>query len=282
MPTEAFLAVIAAALMHAGWNALVKGRSGSDPLSSSVAIATGAAVVALPCLLVTGLPGKASTWFIVASIGLHITYFTLMGLSYRAADYSVAYPLTRGTAPLGTAILGVIIVGEPLQPLAWLGIALLSFGVVALGSEGLLRKGLTLQGLGFVVLNIANVVAYTLVDGMGARLAGNAVAYVMLMHLLTGICLVPLALAARGPVVLADMRARAGLSLMAGAMVLAAYSTVMWAMTKAPIALVGALREISVLFATILAAVLLGERFGPVRWLASVAVVVGLVAIRLA
>ncbi len=282
MPADAFLAVLAAAILHAGWNAMAKGRNGSDPLAASVAIAAGAAAVALPALILTGLPGRASAWFIAASVLLHVIYFTLVGLAYRAAHYSVAYPLTRGTAPLGTAILGAALLGENLRPLAWLGVALLSAGVVALGSEGLIRKGLDRRGLAVAGLNIGIIIAYTLVDGTGARASGNAPGYVTLMMLLTGLTLVPAAYLLRGADLMAAVWSRYRLGLLGGAMVLVSYGTALWAMTRAPIALVGALRETSVLFATVFAAFLLGERLGGVRWVSTVAIAVGLIAIRLA
>ena len=100
MPIEVIAAVLFAALVHAGWNAVAKSAGGSgDPMVATSAIAVGGAVIALPLLAVAGLPAAASFPYVVASGLIHVAYFMLVGLAYRAADYSAVYPLTRGSAP---------------------------------------------------------------------------------------------------------------------------------------------------------------------------------------
>lgn len=281
IPTEVFLAVLGAALLHAIWNAMAKG-AGGDPLLASAAIGLGAAAVALPALAVVGLPAAGSTPYVVASAIIHVAYFLMIGLAFRAADYAVIYPLYRGTAPLGTALIGTSVAGEMLELKTWGGIAVLCLGLLALGLDAMRRQGLTLQALGLGGAIALVIVAYTLVDGLGARASGNAPGYVCAMLVLTGVLLLPVLYDRLGPTMLSQAAGRTGYALLGGGLVLVSYGTALWAMTMAPIGVVAALRETSVLFATLIAAVLLRERVGPVRWLAAGLIVAGLVLIRLA
>ena len=280
MPAEAMVAVLAAAVLHAGWNALLKGRAG-DPLMTATLIAIGAMAVALPALLLTGLPLAASAPYLLASAFIHIGYFVLVGLAYRHGEYSAVYPLVRGGAPLFTAVLGWVLLGERLALPAAAGVTLLCAGVVGLGLDGLTRGGLTRASLMTLASLIAVIVAYTLIDGVGARLSGNAAAYVLAMMALNGALMLLAGLGLRGEALLATLRGGWRLGLGGGAMVLLSYGIALWAMTKAPIGLVGALRETSVLFACLIATFALGERFGPARWVAAFAIVGGLALIQL-
>jgi len=280
MPTHVLLAVLAAAVLHASWNAMLKGRTG-DPLVTSTWIAIGAAVVALPALVVSGVPQSASLPYVAASAIVHVGYFVLVGLAYRAADYSAVYPLVRGGAPLFTVLLGAALLGERPAPLAAIGVCVLCAGVIGLGRDGLRRGGLDRRALACVASLIAVIVGYTLIDGIGARVSGNAAGYVLAMMALNGALMLLTGLWLRGRALLPSVGADWGQALVGGAMVLISYGTALWAMTKAPIGLVGALRETSVLFAALIATFGLGERFGPARWLAAVAIVLGLALIQL-
>ena len=280
MPAEVVAVVLLAALVHAGWNAVAKSAGGSDPLISTSAIAVGGAVVSLPLLLITGLPAAASHPHVLASGVVHVVYFLLVGLAYRTADYSAVYPLTRGSAPLLTALLAATVLGEHLPALGWLGIALLSLGIVGLGSNAMSKGGIDARALAIAILNITVIVGYTLLDGAGTRLSGNPAAYVLTMMALTGAFLLPVVLAWMGAPSARAMLAHWRIALIGGAMVALSYGAALWAMTKAPIGMVAALRETSVLFACIIATVILRERFGPIRWLSAALIVAGMVAMR--
>jgi drug/metabolite transporter (DMT)-like permease len=281
MPVEVVAAVLLAALVHAGWNAVAKSAGARDPLLSTCAIALGGAVVSLPLLLLTGLPAPASHPHVLASGVVHVAYFILVGLAYRTADYSAIYPLTRGSAPLMTALLAATLLGETLPPLGWLGIALLSAGILGLGANAMLKGSIDARALIIAALNIGVIVAYTLLDGAGTRLSGNPAAYVLTMMALTGLFLLPIMLAWLGRDAIRSMLPHWCIALIGGAMVSLSYGIALWAMTKAPIGLVAALRETSVLFACVIATVVLGERFGLVRWLSAGLIVAGMVAMRI-
>lgn len=295
MAVDVFLVVLAAAFLHAGWNTLLKlrarpthGGALPDPMRSTLMLGIAGTVVAAPFMPLTGLPASAAWPYAFASAVIHIAYFLLVGAAYRAADLSAVYPITRGSAPLGSALLAALLLGERLAPQAWVGIAAISAGVVGLAAVALRRGGLTWAGLGFAGANAAVVMLYTLVDGQGVRLSGNAVAYTLLMEALCGPMLLPfLAYALRGegpigPVLRATLGAgRWWRALLGAAMSITAYGAALWAMTRAPIGTVAALREVSVLIGVLLGALVLRERVGLPRWIAAGVIVAGAMMVRL-
>jgi drug/metabolite transporter (DMT)-like permease len=281
MSSDVLLVVLAAAFLHATWNAMAKGRQGSDPMIGATVIAAGAGVVCLAMLAGFGMPAPASHPYVIASGLIHVLYFLLLGLSYRLADYSAVYPLMRGSAPLLTTAASFVFVGETIGAGPLAGIVLLSSGVLGLGFHAIRRGGLDRTGLLVAAANIVVIVAYTLIDGIGARLSGNPGGYVALMMLLTGVLHVAGVTAWRPRAVLDGLSQRWGFGLLGGAMVMASYGAALWAMTKAPIGAVAALRETSVLFGAAIATLVMGERFSAVRVLATAAIFGGLACLRL-
>jgi drug/metabolite transporter (DMT)-like permease len=278
LTTAILLAVLAGALLHASWNALIKWEL--DKLAASAAIAVGAGVVALPLALMSPVPLPASWPLIAFSSVIHVLYFVLVGYALRHADLGVAYPLTRGSAPAFTAIFAAVWLGETLALSGWLAVGAIAAGVMTLSADALARGGLTPRAAVLAFTNAAVVVAYTLVDGVGARLAGNAVSYVSWMMAGTALLIVPIALAFYREQVAEKERGFWTRALFAGALSIASYGIALWAMTRAPIGLVAALRETSVLFAAILGAIVFGERFGPKRWAALILIVIGIGLLR--
>jgi drug/metabolite transporter (DMT)-like permease len=278
LTTAILLAVLAGALLHASWNALIKWEP--DKLAASAAIAVGAGIVAIPVALFSPLP-LAPSWPLIAfSSVIHVFYFALVAQALRHADLGVVYPLTRGSAPAFTAILAAVWLGEMLALSGWLAVGAIAAGVVTLSADALLRGGLTPRAAILAFTNAAIVVAYTLVDGVGARLAGNAISYVSWMMAGTAALIVPIAFVFYRAQIAEKERGFWVRAFIGGALSIASYGIAIWAMTKAPIGLVAALRETSVLFAAILGALIFGERFGPKRWAALVLIVVGIGLLR--
>lgn len=275
MPPDIFAIILAAAFLHASWNAIAKGGKG-DPLVRANLIAIGSAIAAAPALLVSGLPDPASLMHVLASALIHVAYFVLIGLAYRHADYSAIYPLVRGSAPLFTTLLALLLLGETLEPVTWIGISVLCGGILGLGLDAVRRGGLNGRSLAIAALTTGVVVSYTLVDGLGARLSGNAAGYMLAMMGFTGLLMVPVMLFFQRAALFGASASLWGKSIAGGAMANISYGAALWAMTKAPIGLVGAIRETSVLFAALIATVALKERFGPARWVAAVMIVTGL------
>jgi drug/metabolite transporter (DMT)-like permease len=253
-----------------------------DPLTNAYLLIIGGGVIALPLLAVFGMPAWASWPYLLASGGIHLGSIVLIGLAYRAADYSAIYPLMRGGAPLMTTVAAALILGEVLRPQAWLGVVVLSLGIVGLSWNALRAGRLTSRSLVIAAMAALTIVAYTLADGLGTRVAQNAASYVLAMMALTGVLVLAVALASGPSRFVSAMAASWWQALTVGGVSMLSYGTALWAMTKAPIGLVGALRETSVLFAAVIGSVALKERFGLARWLAAFAIVIGLVLIQTA
>jgi drug/metabolite transporter (DMT)-like permease len=275
-----FLMVLLAACLHAGWNALVKLRL--DPFLAMTLIANACAVIAAPLLLVTGLPNAAAWPWIVASIVIHLGYYVFLAQAYRLADMSQIYPIARGAAPLMTAAVSSVFVRDPITPGGGIGIACLAIGVVLISLRGQ-RKLTPPSRLAILcaLATAATICGYTVVDGVGARAAGSAHAYAATLFALDGAPMLILCLWRYGVAGTRSALRFAAPGLAGGAMSLAAYWIVIWAMTVAPIALVAALRETSVLFGGLIAVIFLKEPATPVRVAAGALIVMGLAAMRL-
>jgi drug/metabolite transporter (DMT)-like permease len=237
-------------------------------------------VAALPA---TGLPSAPAWSWVIASVLIHIVYFAALIESYAAGDMGLVYPLARGSAPLMTAIATAMLVNEQIGMLGWIGIAALAAGVLLIsvrGGRDLAR--FDRRAVTFALITAVTVCAYTVVDGIGARMAGSAHAYTAVLFIGIGLAMPVYALVRGGARVFAPMAQHWAVGLGGGAMQLLSYGIAIWAMTVAPIALVAAVRETSVLFGTILAIVFLKEPLLLPRVAAALMIVGGLVLIRLA
>ena len=280
MDAFVFAAVLFAAACHAAWNAAIK--RGLDPLATTVVISVGAALVAAAMLPLVGLPAAASWPWCAASVLIHLFYFAALIESYRAGDLGQVYPIARGSAPLMTAAATTVFVGERLGILCWFGIILLVAGVLLLslrGGRDLAR--LDRKAVGFALFTAVTICAYSVVDGVGARLAGSANAYTVALFVGIAPVMVIYALARRGAAATLAIGRHWGLGLAGGTLQLGSYGIAIWAMTVAPIAIVAALRETSVLFGAAIAVVFLKEPLRAGRVAAALMIVGGLTLIRL-
>jgi drug/metabolite transporter (DMT)-like permease len=276
-----FLAVLSAAVMHAGWNAVV--RTGSDRFASILLLSitqSGLALLLLP--FVAGPASAAWPWVAGASL-LHTGYKLFLIRAYQHGDLSQIYPLARGAAPPIVALGGVVLLHEQLPATGWLAVAAIALGVGLMafrGGVGFTR--LPGKALGYALVTAGFVAAYTLADGAGARIAQTATGFAMWMFVGDGLAMLAYAAATRGPagvvrIVLPAWRT----GLPAGALSLGSYWIALWAFTRAPVALVAALRETSVLFAMLIASLLLKEQAGRWRWAAGLCICAGVVLMRL-
>lgn len=279
MSLEVIAAVLFGALLHALWNTLAKRNAGRA--GDAVVVGIMAGLPAALTLPLTPLPLNAAWVQIIASAIIHVAYFKVLAGAYRGGDLSVAYPLMRGLPPLVVAFAALFIFGEALSIAAWCAILVLIAGVLLLGWDGLRGGALSASGARFVAMQIAIIVVYTLVDASGVRAAGNAWSYIAWMFALTSVGLAPLSLSSLRAIATEGSRASAA-ALMGGACTLGSYGIALWAMTRAPVALVAALRETSILIGAILGVLLLGERFGARRWVAVLLVAAGVMGMRLA
>jgi drug/metabolite transporter (DMT)-like permease len=256
-------------------------RGGSDPLKTSFAVAAGGALVCVPVALFMPLPAPASWPYLVVSGLVHVGYFVVLGLAYRKADLSVAYPLMRGGAPLFTTLLAIAWLGDPATTGGIAGVVLVSLGIVGLAGDALMKRGMTATTALIIATMIAIVVVYTLADGQGARLSGSVAGYIAWGFTFNAIMLAPFAVWQLKGDFGALVREHAWRGLLGGALSALSYGIALWAMTKAPIGVVAALRETSVLFAILMGAVFLKEPLGVVRVVAAFLIVAGIAMMRI-
>ena len=280
MENFVFLAVLFAAACHAGWNALIK--VGLDPLSTTTLISLGAGLVALALAPLVGVPAWAAWPWLIASVIVHLCYFASLIESYRTGDLGQVYPIARGSAPLMTAAATTVFIGEKLSLIGWTGILLLVAGVLLLSARGGRELAeVDRRAIGFALFTALTICAYSVVDGIGARLSANPNAYSVWLFIGIAVVMLPYAIYRDGPDVIPAMRRFWRRGFAGGALQLLSYGIAIWAMTAAPIAIVATLRETSVLFGAVIAVVVLKEPLRAARIVAACLIVCGLILIRL-
>jgi len=272
-------AILFAAFLHAGWNALIKRRD-RDTLAATIAIAAGAALISLCFLPFVPPPAPASWPFLAASSVPQIAYYLLIAKVYRGSDLSLAYPVMRGTAPFFVAAANAILFGEVLSWMGFLGVGCICGGVLLIVS-GRFRRPDAARAV-TTAIGIALVIAsYTVLDGLGVRRSGSPAGYTLWVFLLTGLGLTGWTMIQRRTQMLQSLRADFWTGLGGGGASLLSYGIALWAMTKAPVAAVAALRETSILFAALMSMILLREKASWERIAAAMLLTAGAVAIRL-
>lgn len=279
------LIVLFAALLHAAWNALIK--SGDDKALDTALLQVAGGVVALPFAVWLGLP-PASGWpFIAASLLIHIGYYTALVGAYRHGELGLTYPIMRGFAPLLVALASGAFIGEAPSTASWFGIVGIAAGVALVG---LAHPGEALhhgKALAFAFANAVIIALYTIVDGHGVRTVGSdggALRYVLWLFVFDGLTYPSVVWWQRDRAgrraMLAHARRRWPQATLGGSASIGAYAIALWAMTRAPVASVAALRETSVLFAALIGTLLLKERFGLQRAAGTGVIVAGVMALK--
>lgn len=278
MEPLAITLVLAAAVLHATWNALVKVNR--DRFAAVAAIAAFGALSG-PVLIALDATPRAEAWpFLIASALIHIGYNSFLVLAYRVADLSHAYPLARGSAPLLATVGGVMLAGDVLAPTAFAGIVVICVGILMLSLNYSVRR----MGWGGLVWPLATglmISGYTVVDGMGVRASGAPLGYIGWLFFLDAFPLLVWALLRQRGEGLRRIAGAWRLGLMGGAMSFTAYGLVIYAMSFAAIGPVAALRETSVVIAAGIGAFVLKESFGGRRVLAALVVVGGVIVLNL-
>ncbi|HEY0638092.1 MAG TPA: EamA family transporter [Pseudonocardiaceae bacterium] len=269
-------AVLTSAVLHAGWNALA--HRSPDPAAAVVLIHLGLAGISLPLLPLVAPPLPAARPYLVAGLALHLVYTALLARCYRIGEFNQVYPLARGTAPLLVAVVAVTVVGERMSAAALTGVAVVCGGLALLVWRGGPRSGPAVLAAAATGVCVAG---YTVVDGLGVRLAGGAAGYTIWLLAVHGAAVSGFG-AVRyrrelGPV----LRRSWWVAVVGGGAGWASYALVLGAQSRGALAAVAALRETSVVVAAVLGAMLFGERLGRRRVLASVLVACGVVLLTL-
>lgn len=278
MEAHVFVIVLVAALFHAVWNTFAK--TDGDRLVFIALMVTASGIAALCSVPFLPLPKPESWSYILLSILAHQGYWAFLILAYRYGDLSHVYPIARGSAPLIVALVSLTLVGESLTPTGLLAVVLIGLGIMCLtltrGAQGLRDPwsvGLALVTGGFIA-------GYTIIDGLGARLAGSAHAYAAWMMGLEWLPIAAFAFWVRRDRLILRGRMVWKRAVLSGLMTLAAYWAVIWAMTVAPIALVAALRETSIIIVVVFGVLFLKERLSLMRLAAASVTLVGTVLLK--
>ncbi len=279
MSTLIIAAMLGSAVLHAIWNVIIKG--GTDTLIETAMKNCGGAFAVLFVLPFLPFPLPASWPYLGVVAFIHLGYYLCIAYAYRGSDLSYVYTIMRGSAPLLTALVTVVIMGEAIGLKGWAGVLLLSFGVLVLAVDSLCRGCFRLVPTLLAVGNAFIIMAFTVVDGTGVRLAGNPVSYACWEFLFNAIPIATFTLFARRGQVLAYVKRRWYFGLGGGICSVTAYGVSLWAITKAPIAEVTALRETAVVFGAIMAVIFLKEKMTPARIAAVVFVVCGAAALKM-
>ena len=280
MTTTVFLAVLCAALVHAGWNALVKG--GADKRVNMSGVIVGHLPASLLALALAPAPDPASWPYLLAGMACHFGYQIFLLNAYRAGDLSQVYPIARGTAPLIVAAVSVLFLGVVLAPLELAAVTIIALGLMSMALVRQSDGTRNLPAARLAVITGCFIAAYSLVDGLGARVSGSPLGFYAWLGTLNALIFAAY-MRITAPGVLTQMRVSGKrVFWVGGTASFVAYAIVVWAFTQAPIALVTALRETSIVFALGIGVFFFGEKINLSKLLATFATLSGALLLRLA
>ena len=278
MTLGVFLAVLGAAFLHALWNALIKlgtSKVGGMVILSIVEVPIGLTVITFA----PPIDPAAIPWVIAAGC-THFAYKFFLTYAYDRGDLSRVYPIARGAAPMVVALVGAVFLADAVSGQEYFAIAVLAAGILLM-ARGVFSSGEDRRLLPFALGSAMATATYTLIDGMGARVSGAPVAYVAWVFVADGTFFTVGMVLLRGW----DVIPRSGQAWRMGAVASAAsygaYAVSIWAMTVAPIAVVAALRETSILFAVLIGWLVFGEKMTGEKAVASAVIVAGVMLTRL-
>lgn len=268
MPLDALLLALGSATLHAGWNYWVK--TSEDRLIAMWGVIAGGAILFLPVVVVRGVDPVAYPYLL--SSGLVLTgYVFALAAAYDRVDFSLAYPVARGTAPAVAAVLGLIFLSETLGFLA-----ALALGLIVVSLLSMVGNPRAVAGIEFALLTGLIIATYSVIDAAGARRIEDGLTYSAAVYVVNAALATPPVLFLRRRRIMAALRRSGGGMLLAGAASVIAYALVLSAALRAPVGLVSAVRETSVIFGAWLGTVRLGEDGRRRRIGAAVGVVLGI------
>ncbi len=267
--------ILISALMHAGWNALVK--INEDRLITMSILAGSTAIISLALIPFFPPPDPAAWPFIALTTFIHLGYMGFLILAYEHGDFGQVYPIARGTAPLLTTLAAFLLLGEKLSSSQIGAIALLTIGILSLSFRGGDNPTRHLKATLFALGTAFFIAGYTITDSMGARLSGNVHGFTAWLFLAHGLPLFVLTAYLRRGQLVSGIRKHWKVGFLSGSLSFGAYWIVLWAITLGAIAPVAALRETSVVFGALIATFVLREGLGPIRILASILVASGVI-----
>ena len=278
MPLNIFLAVILAAFLHAVWNAMVKNED--NKYLAVTAIVLGHVPASIFIILLTPAPSVESIPFIILSALLHIGYEWYLLSAYRFGDLIKVYPIARGTAPILVAIVSLIFLGVVLSNFEILSIFIISLGILSLsfqGAKGFKNRSAIIYALvtGFFIMG------YSITDGYGARVSNSFLSYMGWSFILNAtIFSIILKINNKSDVITKTFKEGKKIFFIGGTVSYIVYGIIVWGFTQAPIALITALRETSIIFALLIGILFLKEKFTLLKVIATFVIFFGVVLLK--
>ena len=278
MPLNIFLAIILAAFLHAVWNAMVKNED--NKYLAVTAIVLGHVPVSVLIILLTPIPSVESIPFIILSALLHIGYEWYLLSAYRFGDLTKVYPIARGTAPILITIVSLIFLGVALSNFEILGIIIISLGILSLslqGAEGIKNRSAVIYALvtGFFIMG------YSITDGYGARVSNSFLSYMGWSFILNAtIFPIILKINNKSEIITKTFKEGKKIFFIGGTLSYIVYGIVIWGFTQAPIALITALRETSIIFALLIGTFFLKEKFTLLKVIATFIIFFGVALLK--
>ena len=278
MPLNIFLAIILAAFLHAVWNAMVKNED--NKYLAVTAIVLGHVPISVLIILLTPIPSVESIPFIILSALLHIGYEWYLLSAYRFGDLTKVYPIARGTAPILITIVSLIFLGVALSNFEILGIIIISLGILSLslqGAEGIKNRSAVIYALvtGFFIMG------YSITDGYGARVSNSFLSYMGWSFILNAtIFPIILKINNKSEIITKTFKEGKKIFFIGGTLSYIVYGIVIWGFTQAPIALITALRETSIIFALLIGTFFLKEKFTLLKVIATFIIFFGVALLK--
>ena len=278
MPLNIFLAIILAAFLHAVWNVMVKNED--NKYLAVTAIVLGHVPISVLIILLTPIPSVESIPFIILSALLHIGYEWYLLSAYRFGDLTKVYPIARGTAPILITIVSLIFLGVILSNFEILGIFIISLGILSLslqGAKGIKNRSAVIYALvtGFFIMG------YSITDGYGARVSNSFLSYMGWSFILNAtIFPIILKINNKSEIITKTFKEGKKIFFIGGTLSYIVYGIVIWGFTQAPIALITALRETSIIFALLIGTFFLKEKFTLLKVIATFIIFFGVALLK--
>jgi len=265
--------VLFAALLHASWNAMVRGIGDRALMLAGVAMAH--AVVGVVFIILAPVPHPSSWPWLITSALVHYVYYWLLFRAYREGDLSQVYPISRGMSPALVTLGALVLIGETLPPAGIAGVACVSVGIALLAFSA---RGKGRAPLWFAIALGFMIALYSVSDGIGIRVSESLIGYMGWLFLSEALV----------PMVVLGLRRRRrqpisprvlALGLLGGVFSVSAYGIALYVKTIAPIGAVAAVRESSVIIAALIGVFFFGERPAGLRLVAAAVVGAGVIAL---
>jgi len=280
MDTNVFFVVLLATFMHAIWNAMVKQHP--DKVVAVSGIVFGHLPFSITAIILFPAPSMESVPYIIASAFIHQGYQWYLLNSYQIGDFTKVYPIARGSGPLVATVISIIFLGVLLDNFVILSIFLICIGIMIVG----IFERNTFNNLKVITYSLLTgffIGLYSLVDGYGARASLSAVSYMSWSFVLNSLIFpVLLKIKKKENVLKKVFKEGKKIFWIGGTLSYFIYIIIVWGFTKAPIPMVGALRESSIFFSIFIGYFFLKERITSTKLISIILIVLGVVGIKLA